>query len=121
MKTGKNHRPTFLVVDPEHPGSISSRKLVLETAKFNVITSYSGAEAISTLGRFPNVDAIVLNADVDDIPCDEIVVSLKATAPNVPIVVISAAGHTSNCGLVDHQVSSYEPQELLNRLRKLFE
>jgi CheY-like chemotaxis protein len=117
----KNHRPTFLVADPEHPGSISTRKLVLETAKFNVITTYSGAEAIATLARFPNVDAVVLNADVRDMKCAEIVRQMKATAPQVPIVVISAAGHTSHCGDADHHLSSYEPQELLNFLREKFE
>jgi hypothetical protein len=37
-------RPCFLVVDQEHSGSISTRKLVIETAKFNVLTAYSGAE-----------------------------------------------------------------------------
>lgn len=35
-------RPCFLVIDREFPGSISTRKLVLETAKFNVLTAYSG-------------------------------------------------------------------------------
>ena len=39
-------------MDAEFPGSISSRKLVIETAKFNVITAYSGTEAIETLERF---------------------------------------------------------------------
>jgi hypothetical protein len=32
-------RPCFLVVDQEYPGSISTRKLVIETGKFNVITA----------------------------------------------------------------------------------
>jgi hypothetical protein len=32
-------RPCFLVVDREYPGSISTRKLVIETGKFNVITA----------------------------------------------------------------------------------
>jgi hypothetical protein len=39
------YRPCFLVVDHEYPASVSSRKLVLETAKFNVITAYSNLEA----------------------------------------------------------------------------
>jgi response regulator RpfG family c-di-GMP phosphodiesterase len=66
-------RPCFLVVDQEHSGSISTRKLVIETAKFNVITAYSGAEALETLNKFPGVDAVVLDAGVRDIPCTALV------------------------------------------------
>ena len=115
-----NFRPTFLVVDPDHPGSISSRKLVLETAKFNVITCYSGAESLVTLRRFPNVDATVLNADLRDMECSEIVRRMKSIAANVPIILISPAGHSFDCKGVDHQLSSYEPKELLELLQKLF-
>ena len=50
-------RPCFLVIDHEFPDSISTRKLVLETAKYNVITAYSGNEAVETLKLFPNVTA----------------------------------------------------------------
>lgn len=114
------YRPAFIVVDPEHPGSISTRKLLLETAKLNVLTSYSGAEGIATLQRFPNVDAIVLNADIRDMDCEEIVQQMKAASSNVPVILISPAGHTSKCGEVDHQISSYEPKELLDLLQKLF-
>ena len=57
-------RPCFLVVDQEHSGSISTRKLVIETAKFNVITAYTGAEAIQTLNKFPAIDAVVLDASI---------------------------------------------------------
>ena len=39
-------RPCFIVVDPEHSDSISTRKLVIESAKLNVITAYSAAEAL---------------------------------------------------------------------------
>ena len=116
----KNYRPAFILIDPDHPGTISSRKLVLETAKLNVLTCYSGAEAVATLRRFPNVDAIVLNIDVRDMECDEVVRQMKATAPNVPVILLSPAGHSTNCDGVDHQLSSYEPQELLALLRKLF-
>ena len=51
-------RPCFLVIDREYASSISTRKLVIETAKLNVITAYSGAEAIETLKRFPGSTAL---------------------------------------------------------------
>lgn len=66
-------RPCFIVVDPEHSGSISTRKLVIESAKLNVITAYSGAEAIETLERFPTVDGVVCNAEVRDMSIAEVV------------------------------------------------
>ncbi|HET9184329.1 MAG TPA: response regulator [Candidatus Angelobacter sp.] len=116
----KNYRPAFIVVDPEHAGSISTRKLLLETAKLNVLTCYSGTEAVATLRRFPNVDAIVLNVDVRDMDCSELVRQMKTSAPTVPVVLVSPAGYTSNCNGVDHQVSSYEPKELLDLFQKLF-
>ena len=115
-----NFRPTFIVVDPDHPGSISSRKLVLETAKFNVLTSYSGAESLVTLRRFPNVDAVVLNVDLRDMECSEIVKQMKSIAANVPVILISPAGQSFDCKGADHQLSSYEPKELLELLQKLF-
>ena len=61
-------RPCFLVVDREYASNISTRKLVIETAKLNVITAYSGAEAVETFKRFPNIDGIVIDEDVRDIP-----------------------------------------------------
>jgi response regulator RpfG family c-di-GMP phosphodiesterase len=74
-------RPCFLVVDQEHSGSISTRKLVIETAKFNVITAYSGDEAIQTLAKFPAVDGVVLDAGVNDLPCSVVLKQIKQSRP----------------------------------------
>ncbi len=57
-------RACFLVIDNEYPGNISTRKLLLESAKLNVITAYSADEAVATLKRFPTVDGIVMDAHV---------------------------------------------------------
>ena len=46
-------RPCFLVIDKQYPGSISARKLVIETAMLNVITAYSAEEAVATLPASP--------------------------------------------------------------------
>jgi DNA-binding response OmpR family regulator len=70
-------RPCFLVIDQEHSGSISTRKLVIETAKFNVITAYSGEEALQTLTKFSAVDAIVLDAGIKDVPCNALVKQIR--------------------------------------------
>ncbi len=106
-------------MDAEFPGSISSRKLVIETAKFNVITAYSGEEAVETLQRFPNMDAAVLNAADRDMPCAVLVERLKQLVPTLPIIVSSASG-AEDCGAADHHVRSYDPGGLLEKLQSLF-
>jgi len=42
-------RPTFLMAEPEPEQALSTRKLVLETAKFNVITAPLGTRGIRYL------------------------------------------------------------------------
>jgi len=56
-------RPCFLIIDKQYPGSISTRKLVIETAMLNVLTAYSAQEAVETLYRYPGVDGVVQRAD----------------------------------------------------------
>lgn len=112
-------RPCILVIDHEFPGTISTRKLVIETAKFNVITAYSSHEGIETLERFPNVDGVVLNAGNRDISCAKLVARMKKLLPNLPIIVTSDSGD-EDCGHGDHSVRSFEPAMLLEKLRTLF-
>jgi CheY-like chemotaxis protein len=111
-------RPCILVVDAEFPGSISSRKLVIETAKFNVITAYSGLEAVEMLERFPRVDAVVVNAEEQETPCAEVVRRLKVIVPGIPIIASSSGGEDL-CG-AHFSVSMFDPAALLERLRGMF-
>src|SRR3954470_176535 len=46
-------RPTLLVAETEPVSALSVRKLVLETAKFNVLTAHSQEEEIEILGVAP--------------------------------------------------------------------
>jgi DNA-binding response OmpR family regulator len=111
-------RPCFLVIDREFPGSISTRKLVIETAKFNVLTAYSGKEALEVFKRFPAVSGIVLDGGLDDISCSELAREMKSLRANVPIVVIAAPGFT-DCPEADYQLESFDPAKLLEILRAL--
>jgi DNA-binding response OmpR family regulator len=111
-------RPCFLVIDREFPGSISTRKLVIETAKFNVLTAYSGKEALETFATFPAVSGVVLDGGLDDIPCDEVASKLKAIQPKTPIIVIAAPGF-NGCPQADYQLESFDPAKLLEILRSL--
>jgi DNA-binding NtrC family response regulator len=94
-------RPIFLVIDREYSGSISTRKLVIETAKFNVITAYSAIEALDTLQVFPRVTGVVLDAGIRDMACNDLVGALKDRYPELPVVVISSPG-TYECPQADH-------------------
>lgn len=112
-------RPCFLVLDNEFPFSISSRKLVIETAKLNVITAYSSEEAIETLERFPLVDGVVINAQLQGKrTCREVIEQLHAVKSEVPIITVSPNGH-DRCDGEQFHVSSYDPKQLLDVLEAI--
>jgi DNA-binding response OmpR family regulator len=111
-------RPCFLVVDREFPGSISTRKLVIETAKFNVITAYSGVEAVETFQRFPAMNGVVLDAGLEDVTCRKVAQTIKALQPSVPIIVIASPGD-EYCPEADFLLETFEPAKLLETLKEL--
>jgi CheY-like chemotaxis protein len=112
------NRPCFLVIDREFPGSISTRKLVIETAKFNVLTAYSGKEALEIFNRFPAVNGIVLDGGLDDLSPSEVTREVKRIQPKVPVVVIATPGF-NGCPEADYQLESFDPARLLEILRGL--
>jgi CheY-like chemotaxis protein len=112
------NRPCFIVIDREFPGSISTRKLVIESAKFNVLTAYSGKEALEIFTGFPAVSGIVLDGGLDDVSCSEVAGEIKRIQPKMPIIVIAAPGFTG-CPNADYQLESFDPAKLLEILRGL--
>ena len=110
-------RPTLLIAEPEPNEALSVRKLVVETAKFNVITAYSAKEAVELLRRFPQVDAIVVIAEIKD--CDKAIEAARSISASMPTIVLSA-NPSYRCGRAEHYISSHEPEELLELLRSLF-
>jgi CheY-like chemotaxis protein len=112
------NRPCFLVIDREFPESISTRKLVIETAKFNVLTAYSGKEALEVFNRFPAVSGIVLDGGLEDVSCSELARQMKSVQPQIPIIVIATPGFTG-CPAADFQLESFDPAKLLEILRGL--
>lgn len=111
-------RPCFLVVDREYSGSISTRKLVIETAKFNVLTAYSAEEAVETLKRFPTVDAIILDAEMPGVSCPDMVRSLKQIVSATPIIIVHRP-LSEPCQGADYHLDTFDPRELLGLLQKL--
>lgn len=112
------HRPCFLVVDREYSGSISTRKLVIETAKFNVLTAYTAEEALTALRRFPAVDGVIMDSEMPGRPCSELVRSLKLLAPSVPVIIVHRP-LSEPCAGADHQLDTFDPKQLLSLLQGL--
>lgn len=112
-------RPCFLILDSDFPASISARKLVIESAKLNVISAYNSQEAIETLARFPRVDGVVLNAQLEGrLSCRQIIERLRSVRRDIPIITVSASGHDP-CGDEQFHVSGFDPRNLLDIMRKM--
>ena len=103
------------MIEVEQPEGISARKLLLETARHNVITAYGGKVGLALLRRFPNVDLAVVHTELADASFDLTVQGLKAINPRLPIIGITPAVDRPWSG-VDHIVSSHDPQALLTLL-----
>lgn len=113
-------RLVVLMVEVEQPEGISARKLILETARHNVITAYSGQGAVELLRRFPNVDLAVIHTELEDDAFERTVRQLKAVRADLPIVAITpVSGRPAKD--VDYVISSYDPQLLLRLLAERFE
>lgn len=91
---------------------------MIETAKFNVITAYSGTEAVETLRKFPNVDGIVIDSGIEDIPYEELIERFKNVRPMVPVILIRNP-HSDESRLADYHVDSFQPASLLELLNRL--
>jgi hypothetical protein len=112
----KGHRLSFLVVEGEPAQGLSTRKLLLESAKHNVITAYSAQEGIEMFKRFPKVDAVVIDDElkgnirlakqVKDLNSDMRVVCLS---PRIGI----------HRDWADETVNSHDPAALLKLLEDM--
>ncbi|HLY41960.1 MAG TPA: hypothetical protein VKR52_12155 [Terracidiphilus sp.] len=104
----------LLMIETEHPEGLSARKLVVETAKHNVLSAYNAQDGLDLLRRFSNVDVILLHSDVLS-KSPNLLTQLKAHAPNVPIVLASPLGLQSRAE-VSYVVDSHHPEALLRLL-----
>ncbi len=112
------HRPTLLVAEPEPEQALSTRKLMLETGKFNVITAHSTQEAIELFEVFPNISALIV-ASGTAMDCDKIMEVIKSARPDLPAVSLAPLAG-AKCASADYNLSSHEPEQLLLTMRSLF-
>lgn len=111
-------RPCYLVIDRETSSGISTRKLIIETAKFNVITAYSSKEAIETLKKYPALDGVVMDAGMEDMPTQELITALRQLQPKITVILVCSPRYTP-CKDADFTVESFDPKRLLALLEKL--
>jgi CheY-like chemotaxis protein len=110
-------RPTILVAETEPTQALSVRKLVLESAKYNVLTAHSTDEALDIFQMFPNVNVAVLVMD-GGIDCELVARSIKQVTTKIPIVATSSR-IAQKCENADHMLSSHEPETLVKLMRAL--
>jgi len=110
--------PAFLIAEAELCAAVSTRKLCVETAKFNVITAHSVAEAIEFLQRAPDLySAAIISSDLAG--ANRLLKSMKQRKPELITISVSPNRATSVKG-ADHHVPSHEPDTLVDLCRKLF-
>jgi DNA-binding response OmpR family regulator len=110
-------RPTLLVAEPEPAQALSVRKLVLETAKFNVLTAHSNREALDIFHLFPNISMAVLVGE-SGLDCDSIAKSIRSATEKVPIIFLTSR-IAAKCEWANHSLQSGEPERLLETVRSL--
>jgi hypothetical protein len=110
-------RATVIVAEPIPYEGLSTRKLVIETAYYNVLTAYSFEELTQTCDRFPEADAIVVHSELPQYSSRGMK-SLREKAGDKPIIMISSSGHEREPS-ADVVLSSHDPQLLLGKIREL--
>ena len=104
----------LLMIEPEQPEALSARKLVVETAKHNVLTAYDTAVGMDLLRRFPNVDAVFVHLHcLDGHP--GLLKEIKNLAPHIPLIVASPGG-INTTPEANYIVDSHRPDAMVRLL-----
>lgn len=112
-------RPTFLVAEPMPHEGISARKLVLEAARYNVITGYSGDDALELLHRFPKIDGLIVHSGIGDREFERVIDDAIEHYPNCMVVLLSPDSSAHHRAAKYH-LSSHDPKQLLDLLQERF-
>jgi CheY-like chemotaxis protein len=117
------HKTTILCIDDEEPGRLL-RKMLLESAGYDVLTAASGREGLQ-LFRSQTVDAVVVDYWMADMNGLAVAKELRKLSRNTPIIVLSAYVPILDeaVGLADLWVRKGEenPEFLLAKLKELLE
>lgn len=109
-------RLAFLIVEPEPSQNLSTRKLLLESAKHTVINAFGQEEGLQLFKRFPNIDAVIIDSDMNG--WSRVAKRIREHSPNIPLVCLdSRIGAKSSWG--NKTVSSHDPAALLKMLEEM--
>ncbi len=112
------HRLAFLVVEAEPAQGLSTRKLLLESAKHNVVTAYSPDEGVKMFRRFPKVDVVAIDGSFGEAACAKLVSELKNHNHNIRVVAF-IPNEGAHRAWADETVSSHDPAALLKLLQEM--
>jgi CheY-like chemotaxis protein len=123
MGSSNSGRKTVLCAEDD-PDQLTSRKLVFESAGFDVLLARSGPEALELFQRHP-VDAVVLDYWMPRMKGLSVAREMKRLRPNTPIMVFSGFSSLPDetIGVVDTwlQKRDVEPDELLAEVKRLID
>jgi CheY-like chemotaxis protein len=112
------HRLTFLVIESKPKEGLSSRKLLLESAGNNVLTSYSGKEGLEMFRRFPKVDAVCIESELHDLKGASVARQLRKLLRELRIIAVSPRVG-AKYEWADATVDSHDPAALLELLQEM--
>lgn len=110
-------RPILLVIDPPDVEMISTRKLILESAKYNVVTATTSEEAVEIAQKVP-IDAMVIHERLCNGDAAGFAQRLKEARPSAPLWVVSPQPHTIPAA--DRVLSSFDPLGLVKLVQETF-
>ena len=109
----------ILCVDDE-PTVLATRKLVLQSAGYRVVTATNGSEGLSLFSD--QINAVVLDYAMPGMDGGQVAAEMKRRNPDVPILMLSAYMFLPDAALanVDAYLTKTEgPVAVLSTLKKL--
>jgi hypothetical protein len=100
-----------LMMEEEQPEGLSARKLVVETAKHNVLTAYTLPDGLDLLHRFPDVDVILVHSRLLEEKAD-LLTEVRRTCPGKPIILATPFANETRPE-VDFVIDSHKPHDLV--------
>ncbi len=105
-----------LMIEHEQPEGLSARKLVVESAKHNVLTAYNVEDGVKLLERFPKVDAVLVHGLLQN--RDDLIGEVRKRRPEMPVIVASPVER--DYPGANFTIPSHEPSKLLDLLAREF-
>lgn len=112
----QQQRLAFLIIETEPSQNLSTRKLLLESAKHTVINAFGPEEGLQLFRRFPNVDAVIVDSEMNG--CSRVAKMIREQSPNIPVICLDTRiGAKSSWA--DKTISSHDPAALLKMLEQM--